>query len=414
MNKYIFGRVCALPGTYIVLIMCVLLAVSAFISINLVGIYTGDSNRYLSLARNLAQGNGFSAAEQAPFYPEVFRAPLYPLFLSVLLRCGLGEMGTVIVQIVLYLLAAVISVKLALELTSQSFAAILVGIFLCGYAPLVRWAASITTESLCTVLFCITCYSFVSYIKRPTWWITSILGLGATGLFFTRTTYITVAVLIIALSLYRLHNRATLRYSLALSLIIVLPVAGWVIRNMTIMPGSFHPFGIGTGMALYVKSLELQKPDYDKRTEAIMNKTEFQIVHTESRLPDVVEADEALKREAIGVIRSHKLQYVLDVAILSIARQWIEVYNPGLPRPLLFAIMCISAAMLFTSYVGMFLIGARFDVLSIIAMCFSVAFIHAVFVVEARYTSPVRPVLYIFSAFTVSYIISKTGERFLQ
>ena len=42
------------------------------------GLQMGDSGRYLTLAKNLAGGRGFSSASGPPYWPEVFRAPLHP------------------------------------------------------------------------------------------------------------------------------------------------------------------------------------------------------------------------------------------------------------------------------------------------------------------------------------------------
>src|SRR5689334_10230314 len=76
-----------------------LVFVTGLICLRVFGPYTGDSARYLALARNLAAGNGFSASASSPYYPEIFRAPLYPLFLSVLFRFNIGVTGAVLVQL---------------------------------------------------------------------------------------------------------------------------------------------------------------------------------------------------------------------------------------------------------------------------------------------------------------------------
>lgn len=62
-------------------------------------IANSDAAQYLTLAANLASGNGYSLWPSAPFDPDVYRSPGYPLFLAFLMKCGLGMIGMAAVQV---------------------------------------------------------------------------------------------------------------------------------------------------------------------------------------------------------------------------------------------------------------------------------------------------------------------------
>lgn len=57
---------------------------------------TGDSKAYQLLAHNVLEHGAFSLSKEAPYAPESFRAPGYPLFLASLLSM-LGSFGAVLV-----------------------------------------------------------------------------------------------------------------------------------------------------------------------------------------------------------------------------------------------------------------------------------------------------------------------------
>lgn len=48
---------------------------------------SGDAGlRYDPIARNLASGHGFSKSKQAPYLPDDFDQPVYPLFIAAIYR----------------------------------------------------------------------------------------------------------------------------------------------------------------------------------------------------------------------------------------------------------------------------------------------------------------------------------------
>jgi hypothetical protein len=392
-----------------------LVFVTGLICLRVFGPYTGDSTRYLALARNLAAGNGFSASASSPYYPEIFRAPLYPLFLSILFRLKIGVTGAILAQLVLYSLAILVITRVSLQVTGNQLAAFLLGILLSMYAPCVRWACSITTESLCALLFCSACFFLVRYLRAPSYKIAGFLGLVVVALFYTRATYFFIAPLVVIFCLAKFHSKASLRFALVLSLVMFLPIGAWVARNAAVIPGGFHPFGVGTGMALYVKKLELIEPNYDARTRATIASENFQSFFTETDPVLVVKADRALTEEAMEVIRPRWAMYLLNMSWLVAVRQWAEVYDPSLPASIGWIPSVVSVSLVVCAYVGAYMMRKQLaGTLQLTIIALLIAAVHAIFATEARYTSPVRPVLYMLSVVTLARIIETSWRRLTQ
>lgn len=401
-------------------LLLVLLAGSAALCLALFGPYTGDSSRYLSLAANLAQGNGFSAAPQPPYHPEVFRPPMYPLFLAVLMRLGLGVLGFVAVQLALYLVAIWVSMRTALVITGDRLTAVLLGVLLAVYPPLVRWTTSITAESLCTILFCVCCWCLARHLQHASWPNTMGLGLSVGALFFTRITYVVLVPIVVGVSAVRSRKHGGMRYAVVLAMVVLAPTALWVERNLTVMPSSFNPFGVGSGMGLWVRAVELQEPSMEQRAAWIDGNLDIQVAHGGTEPALQAKADARLFWEGLEVIRSRWRDFVAMTFWLFACREWVEAYDPRLPVAVLWLATGASGTLLAMGYVGIVLMRNRWSlVLPLVGLCFAVAAVHAPFATEGRYTAPVRPTLYMFSAVTAAWGFRKImrlmgrGERVL-
>ncbi len=60
-----------------------------------------DAAQYISLARNIVEGRGYSLWSSTPFDPDVYRSPGYPLFLAMLFKLGISEIGILAGQVIL-------------------------------------------------------------------------------------------------------------------------------------------------------------------------------------------------------------------------------------------------------------------------------------------------------------------------
>jgi hypothetical protein len=197
-----------------------------------------------------------------------------------------------------------------------------------------------------------------------------------------------------------------LRHASVLAMIVLVPTGLWIGRNLSVMPSEFHPFGIGSGMALWGRVVELQEASQQRRNALIASNRDYQVAHegTDSALQAKADAD--LFRAASEVIRFRWTEFVRMTVFLIVFREWVERYDPGLPVAALWAVTAGSGALLGMGYVGIVLIrGRRTLALPLVVLCFGVAAVHAPFATEARYTAPVRPILYMFSALTAAWVV---------
>ena len=404
------------------IITLLLLALSGAACVIFFGVQTGDTARYLRLANNISRGVGFSAGTSAPYYPEVFRPPLYPYFLALLIKLGGGVYCVASIQVGLYFLAVLLAGKIALVITRDRLVALLATLIPAVYLPVIRWTVAITTESLCAFLFCATSLCFLYFLNAPTWKNTFALGLFLTGLFLTRQAYFVLfPIVAITGALYhsRAWRRATVhpyeksyKYSVTLIALLCLTTLSWGWRNITALSGAFQPFGIGSGMALFVGANEIQEPNIAKRDALIFKHPDFLMVHWGSNPLQMLESDQRLKQAAMDIIRVRRLDYAKRTIFLIALRQWIEAFDPRLPSAPLALVAALSGSLVILSYIGVFLVGKNNPAgLSLAALCYAICVSHALFANEARYTAPVRPILYIFSSIAIVHLIRKLRKR---
>jgi len=404
---------------YRILIALILLVVSSVACAKVFGFYTGDSPRYLLLANNIAGGNGFSASPAPPYHPEVFRPPLYPHFLGLIFNLGLGIYGAALAQVALYFAAITLAEKICLAVTGNRLAALGALFLLSVYLPIIRWMVAITTESLCAILFCLFCYSFLKVIESPGWPNVLVNALSLSGLFLTRQPYLVLLPLAVCLVYWLRRGKDGKSYLIVMALIPAIVAGAWSWRNLNVMPGVFQPLGIGSGMTLFVGAVELQERDIAKRDDWIWSDPDFHTVHKGSDVLALVEADRNLRQAGLSVIRERKWDYFKRVVYLTLFRQWIELFDPKLPGALAILAPAPSGLMLAFACAGLIIVRRnRRIAFSLALFCFVVAGAHAIFVLEARYTAPVRPVLYGFACLTFARLVEKrfglngAGETF--
>jgi hypothetical protein len=360
----------------------------------------GDSDRYLRIATSLAAGRGFTCGQSVPYQAEVFRPPLYPLFLGALFSGGLGVEGAVVLQYLLYVLGVVLLWRAALLLHGDALASGLAAVILAVHAPLVRWSVQIGTEALALPLVCLTAVTLVRHLRRPGWLASAVLGAACGALFLVRTDYVLLLAAIPLVSAWRFRGSAQLRHTVIVGLVAAAIALPWMARNAAALPSSFRPLGVGGGMALWVRSVELSQPDRT-RVEAVVHRDpRIRTLHDTCDPHALVAADRALMLEARAVLRRHAVAWVSGALAKLAYRNWVERADPGVPASLARLATLWSSAILALGWLGMGLLcrssgAAR----GLAVMLASVASVHALLITEARYTAPLRPVLVLFAAY---------------
>lgn len=90
-----------------------LLILWAFLEYDPEFIYDNDSYGYVSLAENLAAGNGFAWDTGMPFTPDSFRVPVYPVFLLIHKFLFGSYIPAIFTQIALSILIGIVILKIA-------------------------------------------------------------------------------------------------------------------------------------------------------------------------------------------------------------------------------------------------------------------------------------------------------------
>jgi 4-amino-4-deoxy-L-arabinose transferase-like glycosyltransferase len=203
-----------------------------------------DAEDYLSFAHNLATGVGFAHAinEDQPFSQPVefsaWRAPLYPIFLSIAFHVSRNTLFLQSLQVALAALSLYFLLRLGLILFGE-LPALIAGLAFALYPLLILYSAELTTESL--FLFLLTAVLFLFYQAGKEHSPARVFCLGVlTGLaaLCRPNGLMLVPVLTLALWLTT-HNRGqATRRVIVLALAVAIVVLPWTYRNYRL----YHKF----------------------------------------------------------------------------------------------------------------------------------------------------------------------------
>jgi hypothetical protein len=230
------------------------------------------------------------------------------------------------------------------------------------------------------------------------------------ALFLTRANYVVLAPLAIGICVFRFRRRGW-HCSIVVAAFALLPICGWMARNIATMPQGFNPLGVNMGMAVWDRAVELGDGSIQQKILQVANDPDFQTLHGSADLSLQLEADKRLFLRGIRVIRSQWMSFVTMTFWALVFREWVETYSPSLPGVVLLMTATASAVLLGLAYVGVILVRGNWILaVPLVVLCMSIGAVHAPFFMEGRYTAPVRPVLYMFSVVS----IVKIGEFALR
>jgi len=200
---------------------------------------TADAPEYLRLSENLVRHHVFSQDSLPPYRPDIFRTPLYPLFLAVSRTIlGTSLVWPLLLQLLLSLATVWLTRRLALELglgsLRSSLAALLVGL-----SPnLALLSVMLVTETLFTLLLVVTLLLLNRFRLHRRWLDLLAAGVCSGLLILTRpiATYfpLLVALYLLTRSSFLVPHssflipRSSPLVLLAATSVVVLP---WAVRN---------------------------------------------------------------------------------------------------------------------------------------------------------------------------------------
>lgn len=129
---------------------------------------SADTESYTGIVLNLLAGNGYSSCLQAPYWVDLCRTPVYPLFLSAVMAVwGHNWIAVAVIQILLDILSGVLifqSVRILYGVRAGCWA----GLFHAIAINSAAFSLKVLPETLCVFLlacslFCLTGASFVQY-----------------------------------------------------------------------------------------------------------------------------------------------------------------------------------------------------------------------------------------------------------
>jgi len=139
-------------GLFAVALACRLAALAPALADSSRLLVPPDSTEYVSIARNLNAGHGFSSDTSPAYHQDLRRTPVYPFLLAAVFRLPHAGIRTAaVVGAVLGSLAAVVTYGLALQLFG-SHAALAAGLLLAVDASSVSYDVVLLTEGLFTLL----------------------------------------------------------------------------------------------------------------------------------------------------------------------------------------------------------------------------------------------------------------------
>ena len=137
---------------------------------------TGDSSRYVDLARNLIRGQ-FGVIAQNGFEPEGIRSAAYPVFILICdILPGNIELNVVIVQGVLYFCSVFLIWKLIRQTFGNKFSNCFL-VFLLFYPFIAHSSCFVSPETACVFLLALSAYILDSALRKGR----DYVGFAATG-----------------------------------------------------------------------------------------------------------------------------------------------------------------------------------------------------------------------------------------
>ncbi len=346
-----------------------------------------DALDYHQIALHLVAGEGFALAEHS----FAFRAPVYPLFLSVFYQFDLGTLGIRLVQALLGGFSAYLVYHLTLTLLRQRVVA-LVACFLFACDPLLIVGCSfVLTETLFTFFLLLSFYLLLNVWKDQTRDKGTCLFLGITLGITTlcRASMLGLIPLCLLFLYWELDNKKWRKLSF-IALGIVFTMLPWSIRNFNHF-GGFVPVTTQSGIILY----EVLGP----------GATGGPRIDT-MKFP--AESNNLSEWEKDKYLRNWTLNYVLENPDKFFSLAWAKMkrfWNPGFndtqfkTHPLHWGVFFFFVLLYFYSFRGVFRLKNYSIVLFLLLPILYFALLHCVFMGSVRFRMPIHPFLEILAAY---------------
>ncbi|MGA1867631.1 MAG: ArnT family glycosyltransferase [bacterium] len=197
--------------------------------------YLPDSHGYETLAINLIKFQKFSSKKLPPYIPNMFRTPLYPIYLAIIFFITTGTKHPIfscLGQAIISTLSIFLVVQFARHFFSRKIAFV-TGILLAIEPIDIIFCSFLMSEILFSLFFIVTFISFTIYLDNFA--LNSLIVPGICLGLATLTRPISLYYIAILIFLIIL-NRATrsLKHSLLLFSIFFITLSPWILRNIIV------------------------------------------------------------------------------------------------------------------------------------------------------------------------------------
>jgi 4-amino-4-deoxy-L-arabinose transferase-like glycosyltransferase len=382
-----------------------------------------DTERYDRIGWNLAQGHGYSASQEAPYQPDVFRAPGYPAFLAVIFRLAGHSLAPVrLVQAVLLSFLIPLTFFIAARCFDRS-TALLAAALTALYPYHWAYAGAVLSDGLAVLLTAAMMALLLLSLERPLGW-ALLAGLGLGLLCLLKPAMVLFPVFAGAVYAVRdrqsspvvvtvggvLRGRGVWSARAAAYLIgALLVVCPWTARNMRVT-GRLLPVASGGGLMLYAGAVGgatgYDLNEFHERVE--LGDPRLQAEQHEDDPARVLALDDAMRDDGLRLIANHPLGYMRHL-VTSAVRVWISAWvwrggRWGLSWPH----AVLSGGLLVAALAGVVVTRRRWRQAAVpLAVLLYLSLVHAPFATEARQSLPGRICLLVFAAALVMAVVRR-------
>lgn len=282
-NFFVFNKQPIL--IFIVIFLAELLTIFILSQINGIEIFLrGDGRDYQNLANNLIYHQTFAITPAPPYWPTNFRTPIYPFWLAFIYLISRSYNVAIFIGAFVFAFSASIVYLIGREIFTEKIA--ITAAFLSGLEPWALFQAGfISAEQIFMPIFLLSIYFFCRYLKSgatlPLYLSSLTLGIAV----LTRP----IALLFIAIFMFLAfifelkHSiRQSFKVSVLISLIFIMVLAPWLIRNKLVL--NSWQFSSASGIRNFADYVMLEKYLGKIRQEEAVDIYERarQLLHTQS------------------------------------------------------------------------------------------------------------------------------------
>lgn len=362
---------------------------------------------------NLASGRGFTASQELPYVPGIFRSPGYPAFLAIIYALyGHSFYAAFVGQCVLDSLTAVL-LTLTVRNLAQVGVALLAGLIYALYPYSAFFCGNLSQDILLTFMVGLVLYLIPTDREAgagASRWLLIGVAMGVATLV---KPFIILYAIVPAVSLYRSTEtrRSKVQAAAALILGMATVISPWVARNYL----TFHAFpplaagGTGTNLMYLVKELDGGEKELVSgfRVPVSGGEAARDYLRTFQDGTSLIVEEKRLAEQAVPEILARWPAYFLLV-LRHIPRLWVSLYAIGQSRTMALAGLGISIVYLASGICGIFLVRQEWRrLIPLLATIILITVIYAPYTAEARYTLPARPALVAFVGFAVGALVKR-------